>query len=270
MPIAHVAIPQHPFMAPNTGNNMHCDAYMSDTYEARGPLGFNPQVTSRTQGFGGYGTIAYDGAGRLVAVYGNGRGFQLELMDPYTLEELESYDLPSRPWYWPLQGVLPWEYLGAGTYFYLDNQYRAIVPTTNNTIQVIQVPDPGSGGEFELVHKYDLRDYVVPMPWPKEDSVAWILPDWSGEYYWYATTEGMVGTVDVSSGAVRTMRLEDEVIENSFAAGEDGVYVLSDHAPLCTASAKMAGEASSQIGVRSTTGALGENRGISPGAREHR
>ena len=40
----------------------------------------------------------------------------------------------------------------------------------------------------------------------------------------------MVGTVDVDSGTVRTLRLEGEVVENSFAVGEDGVYVLSDHA----------------------------------------
>jgi hypothetical protein len=227
-PIAHVPIPQHPFMAPNWGNNMHCDSYISDAYEASGPLGLEPQVISRTQGFGGYGTIAYDSSGRLVAVYSNGRGFQLELMDPYTLEELASYDLPPRPWYWILQGIMPWEYIGAGMYFYLDDRDRAIVPTTANTVQVVKVPN--SGGAFELIREYDLDEYVVPMRWPNRDSVAWVLPDWSGEYYWYATTGGMVGTVDVDSGEVRTIRLEGEVIENSFAVAEDGTYILSDYA----------------------------------------
>jgi hypothetical protein len=225
-PIAHVEIPQHPFMAPNCGNNMHCDSYMSDTYEARGPIGLNPQVTSRTQGFGGYGTVTYDNSGRLVAVYSNGRGFQLELMDPCSLEELASYDLPSRPWYWLLQGIMPWKYIGAGMYFFLDHQNRAVVPTTKNTIQVVRVPD--SEGNFELVREYDLGDHVVPMRWPHRDSVAWVLPDWNGEYYWYATTGGMVGTVAVATGEVRTMRLEGEIIENSFAVAEDGVYILSD------------------------------------------
>lgn len=229
-PIAHVPIPEHPFMASNTGNNMHCDAYMSDAYEASGPLGLEPQIRSRSQGFGGYGTIAYDSHRRLVAVYSNGGAFQLELMEPYTLEELASYDLPPRPRYWILQGVMPWEYLGAGMYFYLDHQDRAIVPTTDNTLRVVQVPDPGGHGEFTLVREYELADYVVPMRWPKEDSVAWVLPEWTGEHYWYATTAGMVGTVNVGSGAVRTRRLWGEVIENSFAVGEDGVYVLSDRA----------------------------------------
>ena len=229
-PIAHAPIPQHPYMASNAGSNMHNDAYMSDTYAASGPEGSKPQVRSRTQGFGGYGTVTYDAMGRLVAVYSNGRGFQLELMDPYTLEELASYDLPPRPWYFLLQGVMPWEYIGAGMYFYLDSQQRAIVPTTANTVQVIRVPDPEGGGDFELLREYDLVDYVVPMPWPKRDSVAWVLPDWSGGVYWYATTAGIVGTVDVDSGMVRNLRLEEEIVENSFAVGEDGVYILSDHA----------------------------------------
>jgi len=227
-PVAHVEIPQHPFMAPNWGNNMHCDSYISDAYEVSGPLGLNPQVTSRTQGFGGYGTIAYDSSRRLVAVHSNGRGFQLELMDPYTLEELASYDLPPRPSYWILQGIMPWEYIGAGMYFYIDEQDRAIVPTTKNTVQIVEVPD--FGGEFKLIREYDLDDHVVPMRWPNKDSVAWVLPGWSEEYYWYATTGGMVGTVDVASGEVRTMRLEGEVIENSFAVAEDGAYILSDRA----------------------------------------
>ncbi|HFD39582.1 MAG TPA: hypothetical protein ENJ31_07020 [Anaerolineae bacterium] len=229
-PIPHVPIPDHPFMAAGDGNNMHCDAYMSDTYEAGGPLGLDPQIRSRTQGFGGYGTIAFDRRGRIVAVYSNGRRFQLELMDPDTLEELAAYDLPPRSRRWIVQGVPPWEYLGAGMYFYLDAQDRVVVPTTDNTIRIIQVPDMEQRTAFELVREYDLRSDVVPLPWPDQDSVAWVLPDWDGSVYWYATTAGMVGAVDAASGSVRTLRLAGEIIENSFAVGEEGVYILSDQA----------------------------------------
>lgn len=227
-PIAHVAVPQHPFMATGRGNNMHCDAYMSDVYEAAGPIGPNMTVSSRTQGFGGYGTVTFDRLGRIVAVYSNGRGFQLELMDPETLEELASHPLPGRPWSWILEGILPWKYIGAGMYFYLDDQDRAIVPTTRNTIQVVQTPD--DGGDFVLVREYDLSEHVVPMRWPRRDSVAWALPDWSGATYWYATTGGVVGTVDAATGEVQTYRLDGEIIENSFAVAEDGVYIVSDRA----------------------------------------
>ena len=229
-PIRHVPIPQHPFMASNAGSNMHDDAYMSDTAEAPGPVGVRPEIRTRSQGFGGYGTIAYDRAGRLVGVYGNGRRFQIELMDPYTLAELGSFDLPSRSWSWLVQGVAPWAYIGAGIYFYLDHEDRAVVPTTRNTVQVVQAPDFRRGGGFALVREYDLSAHVVPMASPEQDSVAWVLPGWRGDHYWYATTEGMVGTVDVVSGAVRTRRLVGETIENSFAVGEDGVFIVSDHA----------------------------------------
>ena len=227
-PIDHVEIPQHPYMASNAGNNMHCDSYESDAYEAPGPVGLETQIVTRSQGFGGYGTVTFDSAGRLVTVYSNGRRFQLELLDPTTLEELASYDLPSRPWYWLLQGVMPWEYIGAGMYFYLDEQDRAIVPTTENTICVIRVPE--AGGAFELLREIDLSEHVVPMGWPMRDSVAWVLPDWSGEVYWYATTGGIIGTVGIDSDEVRTLRLENEIVENSFAVAEDGVYILSDRA----------------------------------------
>ena len=224
-PVPHVPVPQHPYMAPNPGSNMHCDAYISDTYEASGPLGLNPEILSRTQGFGGYGTITFDSKGRLLAVYGNGSAFKLELMDPHTFEELASYRLPRRPWRFFVQGIRPWEYLGAGMYFYLDNQDRAVVPTTENTVQVVQAPD--GRGEFHLVREYDLRDHVVPGV---DDSAAFVLPDWGGGYYWYASTEGMVGTINVKTGEVRRMRLEGELVENSFAVGEDGAFIISDQA----------------------------------------
>jgi len=229
-PVPHRPVPQHPFMARNPGSNMHCDAYLSDTYPGGGPAGRALTVHSRTQGFGGYGTVAFDRAGRIVAVYSNGRGFQLELMDPVTLEELASQDLPPRPWYFPLRGVAPWKYIGAGMYFYLDDQDRAVVPTTDNTVQVIQTPAPGDGGGFRPVRQYDLSGHVVPMPWHRQDSVAWVLPDWSGDAYWYATTGGMTGTVKRDTGEVAAVRLQGEVIENAFAVGEDGVFLLSDRA----------------------------------------
>jgi len=229
-PIPHVLIPQHPYMASNAGSNMHSDASMSDTYEASGPLGINPNINSRSQGFGGYGTVAFDSASRIVGVYSNARKFQLELMDAHTLKELASYDLPSRSLKFLIQGVMPWEYIGAGMYFYLDNQDKAIVPTTENSVKVVQVPEPGSEDEFQLVREYDLSAHVVPLSWPHEDSVAWVLPDWSGAYYWYATTAGMVGTINVHTGEVYTFQLDGEIIENSFAVGPDGVFIISDQA----------------------------------------
>jgi len=232
--ISHVPLAKHPAMAPG-GSNMHNDAYVSDVNAAPGPLGLNSIIQSRTQGFGGYGTLTFDDKGRIVAVSGTARTFQLELLDPDTLEELASFDLPPRSWLFPLQGVLPWKYLGAGVYFYLDAHNRAVVPTTRNTLMLIQVPDDPADG-FKLLREYDLSQHVAALPWPKQDSVAWVMPEWPAgnstepSHYWYATIEGMVGVVDAHSGHVSTWKAPDEIIENSFAVGEEGIFMMSDHA----------------------------------------
>jgi len=234
-PITHIPLARHPGMA-SGGNSMHNDAYESDVNEATGPLGINSIIRSRTQGFGGYGTLTFDSEGRIVAVYGNARNFKLELMDADTLDELASFDLPPRSWMFPLQGVAPWKYLGAGMYFYLDEQNRAIVPTTRNTLMVIQVPENPEVEAFKLLREYDLSKHIVKLPWPKLDSVAWVLPEWpvSGQTsilrYWYATIAGLVGVIDVNSGEIETWKPKGEIIENSFAVGEEGIFMMTDRA----------------------------------------
>ena len=222
------------------GSNMHNDAYVSDVNEASGPAGHNSIIRSRTQGFGGYGTLTFDNQGRIVAVYGNARKFQLELLDAENLQELASYDLPPRSWLFPLQGVMPWKYIGAGMYFYLDHQGRAIIPTTRNTIMVIQTPaNPADG--FKLLREYDASQHVVQLPWPKLDSIAWVMPEWPDNKehaannagtprYWYATIEGLVGVIDTDTGKISTWKVPGEIIENSFAVGEEGIFMMSDQA----------------------------------------
>ncbi len=229
-PIPHTKIPQHPYMAMGANSNMHNDASMSDTYEANGPLGINLEVVTRSRGFGGYGTITFDRHGRLVALYGNARKYRLELLDSRTLEEITHYDLPSRSLKFIFEGVMPWEYIGAGMYFFLDNQDRAVIPTSENKVLVIQVPEPDRGEEFQLVREYDLNSDVLPLKWPHQDSVAWVLPDWEGVYYWFATTAGKVGTINIETGKVYSIQLEGEIIENSIAIGSEGVFILSDQA----------------------------------------
>lgn len=228
-PLRTVAPAQHPFMAANPGSNMHDDAAMTDTYRAPGPVGRAPEVRTRSQGFGGFGTIAFDRRKRIVGVYGNGRGFEIQLLDPDTLRKLAAYPLPPRPWSFPLEGIAPWKYIGAGMYFYLDERDRAVVPTTENAIEVVEVPDDPARG-MRSVRRYDLSAHVAALEWPERDSVAWVLPEWSGRRFWYATTRGMIGTVDVGDGHVHATRMGDEIVENSFAVGEDGVFIATDRA----------------------------------------
>jgi hypothetical protein len=57
-----------------------------------------------------------------------------------------------------------------------------------------------------------------------------VLPDWSGRL-WFITRNGLVGTIDRGSGAVRTYRLAGEGISNSFSVDDSGgVFVVSDRA----------------------------------------
>ncbi len=67
-PITAEPVPQNPFLAPNGRSNMHCDAYMSDTYTWAGPNGgtlefkFGPLL-------GECATLTFNSAGRIIGGY---------------------------------------------------------------------------------------------------------------------------------------------------------------------------------------------------------
>ena len=61
------------------------------------------------------------------------------------------------------------------------------------------------------------------------DKIISALPDWGGRL-WFASTNGVVGTIDPASGAVRSRPL-GEKIANSFAVEDTGaVYIVTDAA----------------------------------------
>ena len=229
-PVPHLPFPQHPYLAPNGKSNMHNDAYMSDAYEISGPLGINPEVTLHR-----YGeftnlcvTITFDNKGRILTVNARPDGFYVLAIDPDTLEELASYPLPPRH---PDDPLYPYRDTSGGAYFVLDNQDRVLLADADNAVEVIQYVE--GKGEFELVRKYELGNYVVPMELPARDHVQMVIPDWSGRLWWFVTRFGKVGTLDPESNEVHTIDLVGEEIENSFTVGEDGVYIVTDHAMYC-------------------------------------
>ena len=223
--LAHLTIPQNPFMAPNGKGNMHNDAYMTDTYEVAGPVGVNLEVVSTYRGFAQCATVTFDSKGRIWTVCINISGPQLLLLDPYTLNELAAYPLPPRHEYWQDDPIGPMKDTSGGGYFCLDNQERAIIATYNHSIQIIEY----SGGKFNLVREYNLEDHVVPKEPPEWDKVGSALPDWNG-LLWFVTRYGMVGTIDMESGDIHSIELTGEEIQNSFTIGEEGVYIISDYA----------------------------------------
>jgi hypothetical protein len=210
--------PRHPFMAANGSSEIHEDAYQTDTHQASGPLGINPQVLS-TDVNGVCGSLTFDRQGRLLTVCVGLGGPTLYMFDPQTLDTLASMSLPPRP---PgSSGTNPFQDFTGGGYFYLDNQDRVVVATTTKHLYVIaETAAPG----FTLAHDYDLSTMI-----PSADKVTSALPDWSGRI-WVETLGGLLVTIDPATGATRSLDLKEET-ENSFAVDDTGaVFVVSTKA----------------------------------------
>jgi hypothetical protein len=215
-PVFAPPAPRHPFMAPNQRSNVHSDAFQTDTNSWSGPLGDDTEVLSHYEPPGGVcGSITFTSQGQIVSTCLQLRAVRLKLFDAQTLEELASYELPPRA-----PNPNPFQDFAGGGYFYLDDQDRAVVPTTDRHVLVIGLKD----GQFEVEHDYDLTGDI-----PSGSKIISALPDWSGRI-WLATITGLVLVIDPASGAVKTHDL-GEVVQNSFAVGDrGGVYIVSEKA----------------------------------------
>jgi hypothetical protein len=216
--------PRHPFMAPNERSNLHSDAWQTDTDRLPGPLGRDMKRVSTSHN-AVCGSVTFDSKGRIVTVCVGVQGPAgptggLFLLDPQTLDTIAHYELPPRQPGANTPSNLFTDFAGGG-YFYLDNQDQAVVPTTTRHVMVIgQTQD---GGGFELKRDVDLTSVI-----PQGDKIISALPDWKG-LIWFATTQGLVGTV-AASGTIQYFDT-GEKIGNSFAVDEtDGVYVVTDAA----------------------------------------
>lgn len=243
-PIDAAPLPQNPWMSPNPGSNAHNDSYMSDTYAISGPLGKSPQVRSAwlatLEGDPRFYppsdpvaipvVIAFDRAGYLVAGVIKFRSadslayVQLTLIDPDTLATLATFDLPAESSGEP-------HFRPAGAYFYLDNEDRVVVGTTDRELWLVTHAQD-SGGKWFFAH--DPQDtFPLSAAITEDDQLESVVPDWAGRL-WFTSKGGVVGFVDVSSGGVRytdQLKLGGERIVNSHAVDEDGgVYVVSTHA----------------------------------------
>jgi hypothetical protein len=216
-PVAVPDPPRHPFMAPNARSNLHVDAYQSDVHQGPGPLGRGMERRS-TFLEGVCASVTFDARGRIETVCVGVEGPKLLLLDPRTLETLAAMPLPPRA---PGGGNLFTDFAGGG-YFYLDNQDRAVLPTTTRHIYVVRQTGGGTG--FAIERDDDLSTVVLPG-----DKIISALPDWGGRL-WFASTSGVVGTIDPASGTVRSRPL-GEKIANSFAVEATGAaYVVTDAA----------------------------------------
>jgi hypothetical protein len=206
-------------MAANGRSNLHVDAYMSDAHTAPGPLGREMERLS-TFFAAECASVTFDRQGRIVTVCVGLEGPFLAMLAPQTLELLAVFPLPPRQ---PGTANPLTDFAGGG-YFYLDEQDRAVIPTTHRHIWVVEETGGLLGPGFDLVRDYDLSGVLAP-----DDKLFSALPDWGGRIWWASQT-GVVGTIDPASGTIRTLDTGEQ-ITNSFAVDETGgVFIVSDAA----------------------------------------
>ncbi len=211
--------PQNPFMAANPGNNVHNDTWMTDAYRGKGPLGRSLQTTSASQPPSVCISLTFDSEGRLVTVCGsNVAPPQARVIDPKTLATLATYDLPQAP---DLPGTLPYQNVTGGAYFFLDDRDR--IWATTKTDHIVVLGESNDGHALTLSHDYDLTGVLDDST----ERVTSALPDFSGRIWFVSKQNGKIGTLDPSTGAVHAITLDEE-IENSFAVGPNGVFIVSD------------------------------------------
>jgi hypothetical protein len=147
-------------------------------------------------------------------------GPRLVMFDPHSLDLLAVMPLPPRD---PSAGN-PFTNFSGGGYFYLDQSNRAVIPTTNDQIWVVGETNGTAGPGFALQNSYD-----VSASMSSGDQIISALPDWGGRI-WFATTKGIIGTIDPAGGAVKALNL-GEAIGNSFSVDKTGgVFVVTDRA----------------------------------------
>jgi hypothetical protein len=210
--------PRNPFMAPNGRSEIHNDAWQTDAYLWAGPFGRSPVTISAQLGHD-CGSVAFDAHGRIVSVCVGVGGPELYMLDAETLATLATFALP------PRQGPPPnlFQDFTGGGYFFLDNHDRVVTSTTTHHIWVIA--EQGTG--FKLVRDYDLSHVLTA-----QENISSALPDSHGLLWFVTKTDGMVGTLNLASGAIHTVALGHGAlgeIENSFATGMQGdVYIATN------------------------------------------
>jgi len=219
-PLAPSGTPQHPFLAEGQRSGMHAGSYNTDVSDYPGPLGNNTIASHRefSKFFGIVPNISFDRQGRLIAASLHANSVYLHLLDPETLETLAELELPAKKS----------RDSSGGGYFHIDNQDRPIIAPNDNTIKIFDIVE-GDNGElsWEIVENYELGDLL-----PEGAHIHDVMPDWSGENLWFVTTGNYIGYRNQSDGSLHTFQLPeaDEVVQNSFAVAEDGIYMVSTHA----------------------------------------
>ena len=237
LPAGH--LPKHPYMSDAGANSMHGDGYASDTHPFAGPLGRSPSVVRANKNT--CAAMTFTHRGLAIVQCGGVQAFTMRLLDPATMTDLATYDLPPRPSTFRAVANADFDAIysdSSGAYFYLDQKDRFVVADAAQHVQRVRYERAADGSwrfvkeadwDLTKVLPHDCESPTNPKPAGECDPVSAILPDWQGRMWW-VTRKGRIGTIDPAGGAIKVLRLPGEEIQNSHAVGEDGVYVVSDRA----------------------------------------
>jgi len=218
-PVTPTIAPSNPFMAPNPSSNLHNDPWMTDAYPDRpGPLGRDLQATSGAMPLGLCGSLAFDSHGRIVSVCPSVvNPVTARVIDPETFEILASYEMPGGP---NQPGPGAYQNFTGGGYFFLDRRDR--IWSASKTSHLLVLAQRDGGRRLVKVGDYDLGSVLRA-----DERVTSALPDFQGRIWFVSKQGGVVGVLDPRTRTLRSIRLGEE-IENSFAIGRDGAYIVSD------------------------------------------
>jgi len=217
---------QHPFLAANGINSMHNNAAQSDAYRWAGPLGKQPQVSSKQfhRIVGSCVSQTFDRQGRMIGTCVTPFGVTLVARDPDTLEVLAR------------QSITRWLPIGqkfsGGVYFHLDSEDRVLLATNNLDIQRWALLEEDGDFGWQLQQNISIAAALNRVR-KEQHRVIDVMPDWQGNY-WFITRAGLVGVIDRDGSQSTALALgadsAREGIDNALAVGENGVFVVSDHA----------------------------------------
>ena len=210
--------PQNPFMAANPDSNIHNDAWQSDAYRRRGPLGRDPISDSFQYQSSLCGSLAFDSKGRILTVCPSIPFTpQARIIDPETLAPIDVLDLPNAP---SPPGTREYQNFAGGGYLFVDQRDRIWVSTRTDHVLVIGTGKDGN--TLTIERDYDLTDVL------DEDTerINSALRDFQGRLWFVSKRSGKVGILDPKTRKRKVLVL-DEQIQNSFAVAKEGVYIAT-------------------------------------------
>jgi hypothetical protein len=216
-PLAAGKAPQNPHLAQDPRSNIHNDAWMTGAYPYAGPLGSDPRAFSGAMTPALCGSLTFHARGHIVSVCPSvGIGPQARVIDPQSLDVLATYDMPAAQ---DPPGTKAYQNYAGGGYFFLDGENRIWSATKTSHLFVLQVSTDGR--RITKVGDYDLTSVL-----DDDERISSALPDFQGRIWFVSKKSGKVGILDPRTRRIRVKRLGED-IQNSFAVGRNGVYIVS-------------------------------------------